>query len=652
MIRRILLSLAALPLIAVPAHAQVAISGLPVATTPLSGTEVLPVVQTGTTKKATAASVSSVITGTANTWIGKQTFPATNTAAASINLPHGTAPTSPINGDLWSTTAGFFGRVNGSTVGPFSTGGGAGTVTSVAVSGGSTGLSVTGSPITSSGTITLGGTLAVANGGTGSTSASAARTALGVAIGSNVQAWSGDLDALSALSGTNTIYYRSGTNAWSPVTVGSGLSFGGGSLTATGSGGSVTSVGLSGGTTGLTASGSPVTTAGTITLGGTLAVANGGTGSTSAANARTALGLAIGTNVQGWNAGLDSLAAASGTNTIYYRSAVNTWSPVTVGSGLGFSAGSLTATGSGGSVTSVNVSPGSTGLTFTGGPITTSGTITAAGTLIPVNGGTGMNGYVTGDIVYASNSVTLDRLTDVASGNVLLSGGVGLPPLYGKIDFGTHLAPGTVLTPVHGGTGLNGYTTGSLVYSSNSVTLAELLDVATDNVLLSGGVGLPPSYGKVGLANHVSGVLSVANGGTGVSAKVGTGSVVLNQTPVISNLQLNQGASAGTQYRAIDSIGGGQFAIDQQLTNGVSTSPVVLMGAPGYANLVFVSGSDGTNRFADLILMSVAAGTVNVISSLDAAGTPAVRTYSQSGSALRLQMASGTYAVNMTALIQ
>ena len=45
--------------------------------------------------------------------------------------------------------------------------------------------------------------------------------------------------------------------------------------------GTVTSVALSGGTTGLTVSGSPITTSGTITLAGTLAVANGGTGITS-----------------------------------------------------------------------------------------------------------------------------------------------------------------------------------------------------------------------------------------------------------------------------------------------------------------------------------------------------------------------------------
>ena len=54
-----------------------------------------------------------------------------------------------------------------------------GTVTSVAISGGTTGLSVSGSPVTTSGTITLAGTLAIANGGTGATTAGAALTALG-----------------------------------------------------------------------------------------------------------------------------------------------------------------------------------------------------------------------------------------------------------------------------------------------------------------------------------------------------------------------------------------------------------------------------------------------------------------------------------------
>lgn len=72
---------------------------------------------------------------------------------------------------------------------------GSGTVTSIDVSGGTTGLTTSGGPITTSGTITLTGTLAIANGGTGATSAGAALTALG----------GQPLDAtLTALAGLNT----------------------------------------------------------------------------------------------------------------------------------------------------------------------------------------------------------------------------------------------------------------------------------------------------------------------------------------------------------------------------------------------------------------------------------------------------------------
>lgn len=59
-------------------------------------------------------------------------------------------------------------------------GGGSGTVTSVNVSGGTTGLTTSGGPVTTSGTITLAGTLDVDNGGTGATTAAGARTSLDV----------------------------------------------------------------------------------------------------------------------------------------------------------------------------------------------------------------------------------------------------------------------------------------------------------------------------------------------------------------------------------------------------------------------------------------------------------------------------------------
>ncbi len=40
---------------------------------------------------------------------------ATTTSRATLRIPHGTAPTSPVDGDMWTTTAGLFVRINGVT---------------------------------------------------------------------------------------------------------------------------------------------------------------------------------------------------------------------------------------------------------------------------------------------------------------------------------------------------------------------------------------------------------------------------------------------------------------------------------------------------------------------------------------------------------
>lgn len=42
------------------------------------------------------------------------------TGMSSLRLPHGSAPSSPVDGDMWTTSSGLFVRINGSTVGPLS----------------------------------------------------------------------------------------------------------------------------------------------------------------------------------------------------------------------------------------------------------------------------------------------------------------------------------------------------------------------------------------------------------------------------------------------------------------------------------------------------------------------------------------------------
>lgn len=112
-----------------------------------------------------------------------------------------------------------------------------------------------------------------------------------------------------------------------------------------------------------------------------------------------------------------------------------------------------------------------------------------------------------------------------------------------------------IVAAVNGGTGLSGYTTGDLIYAASSSTLATLADVATGSALISGGVGAAPSWGKIGLTTHVSGILSLANGGTGSNLSASASGTIFktNGTNFVA-------AVAGTDYlNDASTIDGGTF---------------------------------------------------------------------------------------------
>lgn len=98
----------------------------------------------------------------------------------------------------------------------------------------------------------------------------------------------------------------------------------------------------------------------------------------------------------------------------------------------------------------------------------------------------------------------------------------------------------------NGGTGIISYTVGDLIYASGTTTLSKLSDVVTGNTLISGGVGVAPSWGKVELTTHVSGILPTANGGTAVN--IASAALVLGTASATAGqLTLNNAASAFTQ---------------------------------------------------------------------------------------------------------
>lgn len=135
---------------------------------------------------------------------------------------------------------------------------------------------------------------------------------------------------------------------------------------------------------------------------------------------------------------------------------------------------------------------------------------------------------------------------------------------------------GTVIAAAKGGTGQSSYTVGDLLYADTSSTLAKLADVATGNVLLAGGVGVAPSWGKVGLTTHVNGTLPVANGGT-------------NQTSFTDG-QLLIGNSVGNTLSKATLTQGTGLAI----TNGNGSISIA------HASTSSLTGAQGGNGIASL----------------------------------------------------
>ncbi len=208
---------------------------------------------------------------------------------------------------------------------------------SVAISGGTvSGVTLTvNNPTISGGTIVGITDLAVADGGTGASDATTARTNLGLAIGTNVQAHSAVLTSLAnqydtadeiAYSSASGVIQGTSLTGLGRSIIGASAASGVRNIIGLGSLAlqNANSVSIGGGTiSGVTLQASSVTISGGTISGITdLAIADGGTGASTASGARTNLGLAIGTNVQAYSSALSNIAAtAIGGDLFFYTTA-------------------------------------------------------------------------------------------------------------------------------------------------------------------------------------------------------------------------------------------------------------------------------------------------------------------------------------------
>jgi len=276
--------------------------------------------------------------------------------------------------------------------------------------------------------------LAIADGGTGASTASDARINLGLQIGANVQAWDEQLDVLATVSAdVDKVPYFTSANTASVATL---TSYGRSLIASANTTEARTVLGL--GSISTQDSSNVIITGGSITGITDLAIADGGTGASSASGARTNLGLVIGTNVQAYDSSLDAfIAAANGyvvktsSSTVASRSFAN-GTGVTITNGNGVSGNTTISIGQ-------DVSPTSN-VTFY--DVTIDGTLNSSDITsanVTVNG----NAIVTGNLIVQGTTTTIESsVVNVGDTFIILnSDEVGVPTQ----DAGIEIERGTAL---------------------------------------------------------------------------------------------------------------------------------------------------------------------------------------------------------------
>ena len=238
-----------------------------------------------------------------------------------------------------------------------------------------------------------------------------------------------------------------------------------------------------------------------------------------------------------------------------------------------------------GTVTSVDVSGGTTGLTTSGGPVTGSGTITLAGTLIVGNGGTGattLTGYVIGNgtsamtasaTIPSSDITGLGTMSTQDANNVTITGGT-----INGVAIGASSASTGAFTTLT--------TSANAIISDNSANAAlRITQVGAGNALLVEDSANPDATPTV---IDASGNIVVGN-----TSSLGSGSIQAVGGVTRWSFSADAFASAYSQYKS---------------RNATIGSHTIVQSGDELGNNYFY-GSDGANYIVGARISAAVDGT-------------------------------------------
>ena len=326
-----------------------------------------------------------------------------------------------------------------------------------------------------------------------------------------------------------------------------------------------------------------------------VAIAKGGTGATTAADARTNLDLgSLATKSTIANADVASGAAIDFTKLNITKANITglgIQDGLTAGSGITIASGTISVTGltsanlnSSAGITNAQLANSTTTLGST--TLTLGSTVTSVAGLTSVTS-TGFTGALTGNASTATklaatkniNGVAFDGSSDITitadagtlSGTSLKSTVTGSSlTSVGTITSGTWNA--STIGVAYGGTGVTSSTgSGSLVLSTSPTLVTPILGTPT-SVTLTNGTGLPISSGVSGLGTGVATYLATptsANLLAAMTDETGSGSLVFANTPTLVTPVI--GAATGTSLSLTGNLSAAAGTFSSTLTAGAST---------------------------------------------------------------------------------